>query len=52
VVILLAEDDLVTRATLAAILTAQGHEVMEVEDGSQAWGVWQLSAPRWWWRTG
>jgi len=46
VVILLAEDDLVVRTTLAAILSAQGHEVTEAEDGSQAWGAWQLSAPR------
>jgi sigma-B regulation protein RsbU (phosphoserine phosphatase) len=44
--ILLAEDDPVTRSILAAILKARGHEVTEVEDGSQAWGVWQLSAPR------
>jgi DNA-binding response OmpR family regulator len=46
VVILLAEDDRVVRTTLAAILSAQGHEVTEAEDGSQAWGAWQLSAPR------
>ena len=45
-VILLVEDDLVTRTTLAAILSAQGHEVMEAEDGSQGWGLWQLSGPR------
>jgi DNA-binding response OmpR family regulator len=45
-VILLAEDDLVTRTTLAALLKAQGHQVTEAEDGSQAWGAWQLSAPR------
>jgi phosphoserine phosphatase RsbU/P len=45
-VILLAEDDQVTRTTLAAILTAQGHQVTEAEDGGQAWGAWQLSAPR------
>jgi len=45
-VILLAEDDLVTRRTLAAVLSAEGHAITEVEDGSQAWGLWQLSAPR------
>ena len=44
--ILLAEDDPVARRILAVILKTQGHEVTEVEDGSQAWGVWQLSAPR------
>lgn len=45
-VILLVEDDQVTRATLAAVLKAQGHDVTEAEDGSQGWGAWQLSAPR------
>ena len=45
-VILLAEDDLITRSTLAAILRAQGHDVTEAEDGDQAWGMWRLSAPR------
>jgi sigma-B regulation protein RsbU (phosphoserine phosphatase) len=45
-IILLAEDDPVTRSTLAAILEAHGHEVTEAEDGSQAWDMWQLSAPR------
>ena len=44
--ILLAEDDLVTRSTLAAVLSAQGHDVTAVENGSQAWGVWVLAAPR------
>jgi DNA-binding response OmpR family regulator len=44
--ILLAEDDPVTRSALAAVLNAQGHDITEVENGSQAWGVWQLSAPR------
>jgi phosphoserine phosphatase RsbU/P len=45
-VILLAEDDQVTRTTLAAILSAQGHDITEADDGIQAWGAWQLSAPR------
>ena len=45
-IILLAEDDPVARATLTAILQAQGHEVTQAEDGNQAWGMWQLSAPR------
>jgi DNA-binding response OmpR family regulator len=44
--ILLAEDELVTRGTLAALLKAQGHQVTEAEDGAQAWGLWQLSAHR------
>jgi len=46
VIILLAEDDRVTRAKLAAILSAQGHQVTEAENGSQAWGLWELSGPR------
>ena len=44
--ILLVEDDAVTRRLLHAILTAQGHEVTEAENGREAWGAWQLSAPR------
>jgi sigma-B regulation protein RsbU (phosphoserine phosphatase) len=44
--ILLVEDDAVTRRMLQAILTAQGHAVTEAEDGDEAWGTWQLSAPR------
>jgi len=44
--ILIAEDDGVTRRMLKAVLGAQGHTVLEAEDGSEAWGAWQLSAPR------
>jgi sigma-B regulation protein RsbU (phosphoserine phosphatase) len=44
--LLLAEDDAVTRQTLRAMLMAQGHEVTDAEDGSVAWGAWQLSQPR------
>jgi len=44
--ILLVEDDAVTRRLLHAILTAQGHDVTEAENGNDAWGAWQLSAPR------
>ena len=44
--ILLAEDDPVTRATLQAVLAGQGHDVTEVENGRDAWGAWELSAPR------
>ncbi len=44
--ILLVEDDAVTRRLLHAILTAQGHEVTEAENGRDGWGAWQLSAPR------
>ncbi len=44
--ILLVEDEAVTRLTLRAILSAQGHDVTEAENGSDAWGAWQLSAPR------
>ena len=44
--ILVVEDDPVTRRTLHAVLTAQGHTVHEAEDGSEAWGAWQLEAHR------
>jgi sigma-B regulation protein RsbU (phosphoserine phosphatase) len=44
--ILLVEDEAVTRLTLHAMLSAQGHEVVEAENGGDAWGVWRLSAPR------
>jgi len=44
--ILLVEDDAVTRLTLRAVLTGQGHDVTEAEDGALAWGAWQLFAPR------
>jgi phosphoserine phosphatase RsbU/P len=44
--ILLAEDDVVTRSTIAAVLRGQEHDVTEAENGVQAWGVWRLSAPR------
>jgi sigma-B regulation protein RsbU (phosphoserine phosphatase) len=44
--ILLVEDDAVTRRMLQAVLAAQGHSVTEAEDGDEAWGAWQLSAPR------
>jgi phosphoserine phosphatase RsbU/P len=44
--ILLAEDDAVTRLTLHAFLRSQGHDVTDAEDGSEAWGIWQISAPR------
>jgi phosphoserine phosphatase RsbU/P len=44
--ILIAEDDAVTRRMIQAVLAAQGHTVFEAEDGREAWGAWQLSAPR------
>jgi phosphoserine phosphatase RsbU/P len=44
--VLLAEDDPVARVTLQAILAADGHEVTVAENGTQAWDVWRLSAPR------
>jgi len=37
--ILLVEDEAVTRLTLRAILSAQGHDVTEAENGSDAWGA-------------
>src|SRR5262245_1158396 len=44
--VLLAEDEAATRLMLTGVLRAQGHHVLEAEDGEQAWGIWQLSAPR------
>ena len=44
--ILLAEDDAVAGRTLTAILTAQGHEVTAVDNGIDAWALWQVSQPR------
>lgn len=44
--ILLAEDDAVAGRTLTAILTAQGHEVTAVDNGVDAWGLWQVSKHR------
>jgi DNA-binding response OmpR family regulator len=44
--VLLAEDEAATRLMLSSVLGAQGHHVMQAEDGEQAWGIWQLSAPR------
>jgi CheY-like chemotaxis protein len=44
--ILLAEDDAVAGTTLTAILTAQGHDVESVENGIDAWGLWQVARHR------
>src|SRR5688572_30201543 len=44
--ILLAEDDAVAGRTLTAILTAQGHEVTAVDNGVDAWGLWQVAKHR------
>jgi len=44
--ILLVEDDPVTRATLQAVLAGQGHDMTGVENGRDAWGARELSAPR------
>src|SRR5262245_47401067 len=44
--VLLVEDEAATRIMLSSVLTAQGHHVLEAEDGEHAWGIWQLSAPR------
>lgn len=44
--ILLAEDDAVVSQTLSAILKAQGHEVEAVENGIDAWALWQVSRHR------
>lgn len=37
--ILIAEDDITSRAMLAAVLKKSGHEVLETADGSEAWEI-------------
>ena len=45
--ILVAEDDFLSRRALSAMLRKQGHEVLETEDGLQAWNRMQeQDAPR------
>ena len=39
--ILIAEDDVTSRAMLAAVLRKGGHEVLETADGSEAWEILQ-----------
>lgn len=39
--ILVAEDERITRASLARQLTSWGHEVVATEDGEQAWEAYQ-----------
>ncbi|MFW6401643.1 MAG: EAL domain-containing protein, partial [Desulfohalobiaceae bacterium] len=45
--ILIAEDDSISRSTLSAMLRKQGHEVVETQNGLQAWNKMQeQDAPR------
>jgi C4-dicarboxylate-specific signal transduction histidine kinase len=44
--ILIAEDDSASRLTLKAILQKWGHEVIEAEDGNQAWEILQTDNPK------
>src|SRR5260370_25988850 len=44
--ILIAEDDLVSRTKLGALLKGQGHDVTATDDGMEAWGAWQIAQPR------
>jgi sigma-B regulation protein RsbU (phosphoserine phosphatase) len=44
--VLLVEDDAVAREALHAVLTAQGHEVMAVDGGPQAWDAWRTTRHR------
>lgn len=39
--ILIAEDDVTSRSMLAAVLQKNGHEVIEAENGAEAWEVLQ-----------
>jgi len=44
---MIAEDDVVSRLTLASVLKKSGHEVVETVDGAEAWAVMQgPDAPR------
>jgi phosphoserine phosphatase RsbU/P len=44
--ILVAEDDPVARNVVVALLTAAGHKVTAVENGSDAWDAWLLARSR------
>lgn len=45
--ILIAEDDATSRLMLAAMVKRNGHDVVETEDGAQAWeALQQANAPR------
>ena len=39
--ILIAEDDHVSRKTLGTMLKKQGHDIVETQDGEQAWQIIQ-----------
>ncbi|HUO09524.1 MAG TPA: SpoIIE family protein phosphatase [Phycisphaerae bacterium] len=41
--ILIAEDERITRATIARQLKAAGHEITEAEDGQQAWDLFRAA---------
>jgi len=45
VVVLIAEDDTVTRSSLVRLLESWGHQVIACEDGDKAWQVFQAKAP-------
>jgi two-component system cell cycle sensor histidine kinase/response regulator CckA len=45
VVVLIAEDDVVTRHTLVRILEGLGHQVIACGDGDEAWQAFQAKAP-------
>jgi CheY-like chemotaxis protein len=44
--ILFADDSAVARSLVNAVLTAQGHEVVTVESGIEAWELWQRTQHR------
>ncbi|MGD2063042.1 MAG: response regulator [Nitrospirota bacterium] len=44
-VVLIAEDDLVTRRALVRILEGWGHQVISCADGDEAWAAYQAKTP-------
>ena len=45
-IVLLAEDDTVTREAVAELLQAEGHEVLAARDGREALAFWQSHRPQ------
>ena len=44
--ILIADDEMVSRAKTAKIIHTMGHQVLEAEDGGEAWQVWRQQQPQ------
>jgi putative two-component system response regulator len=44
--ILIAEDDHVSRKKLGFLLKSLGYEVLEAQNGKEAWAIWKVEKPR------